>query len=194
MSKYEPLTAFLKQSSGHDVRVSFLEIEDVLGFPLPASKKYPAWWSNSATNNAMTNAWLAAGYKTGQVDVVGEKVTFLAEVRPNGASPATGSSSRSPLFGSMKGTTFVMPGVDLTAPTLDEAWLKKYESYDPTDVLAQHEVLRILSDGKLNISDKIRALNDFGVPRAQIAKVLGKRYQHVRNVLMAQELKAKSSA
>ena len=33
------------------------------------------------------------------------------------------------------------------------------------------------------ISDKIRALNAAGVPRAEIARFLGKRYQHVRNVL-----------
>jgi hypothetical protein len=34
------------------------------------------------------------------------------------------------------------------------------------------------------VSDKIRALDAAGVPRAQIATFLGKRYQHVRNVLM----------
>ncbi|QUD87417.1 AbrB/MazE/SpoVT family DNA-binding domain-containing protein [Phenylobacterium montanum] len=35
------------------------------------------------------------------------------------------------------------------------------------------------------VSDKIRALNAEGVPRAEIARFLGKRYQHVRNVLVA---------
>jgi hypothetical protein len=33
------------------------------------------------------------------------------------------------------------------------------------------------------IADKIRALASAGVPRADIARFLGKRYQHVRNVL-----------
>ena len=33
------------------------------------------------------------------------------------------------------------------------------------------------------IADKIRALSAAGVPRADIARFLGKRYQHVRNVL-----------
>jgi hypothetical protein len=33
------------------------------------------------------------------------------------------------------------------------------------------------------VSDKIRALAGAGVPRADIARFLGKRYQHVRNVL-----------
>ncbi len=35
------------------------------------------------------------------------------------------------------------------------------------------------------VSDKIRALNAAGVARAEIARFLGKRYQHVRNVLEA---------
>lgn len=33
------------------------------------------------------------------------------------------------------------------------------------------------------VSDRIRALDAAGAPRAEIAKYLGKRYQHVRNVL-----------
>src|ERR1700753_2500654 len=33
------------------------------------------------------------------------------------------------------------------------------------------------------VADKIRALSAAGVPRADIARLLGKRYQHVRNVL-----------
>lgn len=33
------------------------------------------------------------------------------------------------------------------------------------------------------VSDRIRALDGAGVPRADIARFLGKRYQHVRNVL-----------
>jgi hypothetical protein len=193
MSKYEPLTAFLKQANSRDIRLSFAEIEEVIGFSLPSSKQYAAWWSNSASNNTMTKAWLAAGYKTEQVDVAGEKVTFHSEVAPSPASSAAGAIPRSPLFGSMKGTTFVMPGVDLTAPTLDPDWLKKYDAYDPTDVIAQHEVSRVVADGKLSVSDKIRALSNLGVSRAETAKLLGKRYQHVRNVLVADEEKARSA-
>src|SRR5271155_4077603 len=34
-----------------------------------------------------------------------------------------------------------------------------------------------------SVADKIRALAAAGVPRADIARFLGKRYQHVRNVL-----------
>jgi hypothetical protein len=44
------------------------------------------------------------------------------------------------------------------------------------------EVARLL-EGKTTVADKIRALAAAGYPRAEIARRLGKRYQHVRNVL-----------
>lgn len=42
-----------------------------------------------------------------------------------------------------------------------------------------------IATSALSVSDKIRALNELGMPRAEIARLLGKRYQHVRNVLEA---------
>ena len=44
----------------------------------------------------------------------------------------------------------------------------------------------------MSVSDKIRALNTAGYPRAEIARLLGKRYQHVRNVLEADKLQSKT--
>ena len=44
------------------------------------------------------------------------------------------------------------------------------------------EAARIVAS-QATVSDKIRALNAAGYPRAEIARLLGKRYQHVRNVL-----------
>lgn len=41
----------------------------------------------------------------------------------------------------------------------------------------------------MTVSDKIRALDAAGRPRAEIARLLGKRYQHVRNVLEADKLR-----
>ena len=48
-------------------------------------------------------------------------------------------------------------------------------------------VARIVGS-QMTVSDKIRALDAEGYPRADIARVLGKRYQHVRNVLEADKL------
>jgi bifunctional DNA-binding transcriptional regulator/antitoxin component of YhaV-PrlF toxin-antitoxin module len=43
-------------------------------------------------------------------------------------------------------------------------------------------------------SEKIRRLDDLGVSRAEIARFLDIRYQHVRNVLLAREAKKVESA
>lgn len=48
---------------------------------------------------------------------------------------------------------------------------------------AQKEVVL----GDLTVSHKIRYLNREGFTRAQIAQILKKRYQHVRNVLVEDE-------
>ena len=45
------------------------------------------------------------------------------------------------------------------------------------------ERMRSIAAPHATVADKIRALNEAGYARAEIARFLGKRYQHVRNVL-----------
>jgi hypothetical protein len=141
MSKYEALRTYLGERGKELVPMTFAEIEKVLGFKLPESQKYPAWWSNNPTNNVMTNEWLAAGYKTEQVDIEGRKLVFrrTAPVRGNDnpsrlVRAAAKQPRRHPLFGWMKGTITIAPGVDLTEPADPEwgdiAWGKADEADD----------------------------------------------------------------
>lgn len=141
MGKYEPLRTFLASQNKERIDMSFAEIEAVLRQQLPASKQYPAWWSNNPSNNVMTKEWLAAGYQSEQVDVVGEKLTFR-RMPPAGGSkrklPSSGGNmgplsvardhhaKRPSYFGSMKGTLRIDPTVDLTEPA-DPEWGKVYE-------------------------------------------------------------------
>jgi hypothetical protein len=77
MSRYDKLKQFLKNAKGTDVDMSFAQIEAVLGRALPPSAlKHRAWWSNNPDNNVMTQAWLAAGYQSCDVDMVAKSVTF----------------------------------------------------------------------------------------------------------------------
>lgn len=46
------------------------------------------------------------------------------------------------------------------------------------------QIESIVNDKTLNVSQKIRSLHSIGVSRSTISKVLEKRYQHVRNVLI----------
>ena len=121
MGKYSPLRDFLKRRGADTVPMTFAEIEKVLGFKLPNSKNYPAWWSNNPTNNVMTNEWLAAGYKTEQVDVEGRKLVFRRSERRSAAAAPKSMRGRHPLIGAMKGMMTIAPGVDLTAPA-DPDW------------------------------------------------------------------------
>ncbi|UYN99252.1 MAG: hypothetical protein KIT02_15230 [Devosia sp.] len=181
MAKYDKFREFLENANGRRLRLSFADIEKIIGQALPASKQYPAWWSNNTDNSVMTKAWREAGYKSAEVDVAGEAVSFVREEnrRPEAAQPATTSSriARSPLLGSMKGTTFVAVGVDLTQPA-DPSWGKVYDND-----FVPFGTQEIVDDTTLSVADKIRELDGKGVSRAQIARLLGKRYQHVRNVL-----------
>ena len=128
MSKYTPLGDYLRKQRRDLVPLTFSEIERIVGSKLPKSQCYPAWWSNNPWNNVMTQVWLDAGFQTEQVDVETRKLVFRrigpptsrTEGRPESA---TGSdpSAEHPLFGWMKGTVRVAPGVDLTEPA-DPEW------------------------------------------------------------------------
>jgi hypothetical protein len=111
--------------------MSFEEIEAILGFPLPKSQIYAAWWSNNPTNNVMTNEWLAAGYRTEQVDLEGRKLVFrraeegaVKPVQSPSSPDAWGqelTGGRHPIIGFMKGMITIAPDVDITAP-VDPEW------------------------------------------------------------------------
>jgi len=129
MSKYDPLGHFLARSRHDQVAMTFSEIEGVLGFPLPEkSKRIRAWWSNNADNSVLTKVWLDAGFRSEQVDMASQKLVFR-RVKPlsavdgfsETAAAEPRAARRNPLFGWMKGTVTVAPGVDLTEPA-DPEW------------------------------------------------------------------------
>ena len=53
------------------------------------------------------------------------------------------------------------------------------------------EVARLVA-ASITVSDKIRTFDAAGYSRAEIARLLGKRYQHIRNVLEGDKLRATS--
>jgi hypothetical protein len=76
-TKYKPLQTRLKQTTGSRVRFSFREIEAILGFALPKSARAHApWWANVGGSHVQAEAWMGAGWRTCQVDVPGERVSF----------------------------------------------------------------------------------------------------------------------
>ena len=142
MSKYAPLSAYLKLQQRNLVPMTFLEIEQVLGFELPPSKRNRAWWSNNPDNSVMTKTWLDAGYKSESVDIAGERLVFrrMGEAQvPGGASAhghlqeggtTFGRIRRHPGFGFMKGLLTIEEGFDITKPFDDEAWDAGYLGFE----------------------------------------------------------------
>lgn len=122
MGKYEPLPQFLNEKGAARLRLSFEQIEQVLGFKLPKSAyAYPAWWSNNEGTHSHAGAWLRAGWRTRDLDLAGHRVTFLKrEGQEPSAGPGSPARKRGGFFGCMAGTVKIMPGVDLTEPT--ESW------------------------------------------------------------------------
>ncbi|HEY0853753.1 MAG TPA: hypothetical protein VGD86_02915 [Devosia sp.] len=137
-SVYQPLHDHLLFSGSNQVSMTFAEVEVVLGRPLPASaRKRTAWWSNNAEGHVQALAWLSASYRTAELDLAAERVTFVLDLpyggglmdakqsiyRAAGAQPPLEVIPEPgvrchPAFGSLRGTTIVMPGYDLTAPTV----------------------------------------------------------------------------
>jgi hypothetical protein len=126
LGKYEPLTTFLSKQSVDEIRMSFDQIERVIGRKLPPSaQRHRAWWSNNPSNSVMTKAWLDAGFRSEQVDMESRKLVFRrtehegSRARTYNSEPES-NSTRHPLIGWMKGTFTIAPGVDLTEPAMPE--------------------------------------------------------------------------
>ncbi|MDB5440588.1 MAG: hypothetical protein JWM33_3015 [Caulobacteraceae bacterium] len=138
MGKYEPLTGFLGRQRASEVPVTFVEIERLIGAPLPpVARKHRAYWSNNSSNNVMTKAWLAAGFKAERVDMASGKLIFR---RQKAAEPSISTSSSPPSLPSspevpygrslglldriqqeLGGTVTIPEGVDITQPAF-EGW------------------------------------------------------------------------
>lgn len=129
MSKYEPLTQFLQNQPGREVRLSFAQIEQIVGFKLPAAAQQErAWWSNAPTDN--DKAWLAAGFRSDEVDLAAGELTFRRDATvEEGEQAEYARGGRHPIFGWAKGMITIAPGTDLTAPSDPELadWIdRKY--------------------------------------------------------------------
>jgi len=71
-----------------------------------------------ASNSVINHVWLAAGYKTFQIDPEAEKLVF---VRDRADTAKSHPARRRPVFGCMKVIGSLKDGFDLTEPS-DPEW------------------------------------------------------------------------
>lgn len=84
--KYYPLYNHLSQQTDDVVRMTFDQIEEILGFNLPVSfQRHPSFWANNENGqHHHCKAWLDAGYRT--VDVqknIIDKVMIFKKIKNN---------------------------------------------------------------------------------------------------------------
>lgn len=73
-SKYDVLADWLTTSGKPEVRSTFAQIEDVLGFTMPPSaRNHSAWWTGSVVARTIGTA----GWRATQVNLTAETVTFV---------------------------------------------------------------------------------------------------------------------
>ena len=97
VSKYAPLGDYLKSIGIAEVRLSFQDIERIIGGKLPEkAQDQRAFWSNNPSNNVMTRVWLDAGFETQRVDMAARRLVFRRSTplpakasAPRHATPAT---------------------------------------------------------------------------------------------------------
>ena len=130
MSVYEPITSYLTRAPGSSARLTFGQVEKIIGRPLPRSAyQYREWWSNNPSGHSHARAWTEAGWRTEQVDLEKRVLIFSKQAKPRGPSSRRDSGSVPDPFGAMRGSVTFLPGVDLTAPTGEE-WAAERDSHD----------------------------------------------------------------
>ena len=79
MAKYYGFEGYLSRlDRSGEHRFTFAKIENILGFPLPASARtYPAWWANQrGPGHSQSHSWMNAGWHSGVIDLKSKQVTF----------------------------------------------------------------------------------------------------------------------
>lgn len=85
MPKYEPIERHLRSLPRDDeCRLSFAQIEAILGSPLPPSaRRHQAWWANQrGPGHVQAHAWLNARFHSRDLDLKGGTVAFTPVDQP----------------------------------------------------------------------------------------------------------------
>lgn len=75
-TKYQPLANYLANSRQYNVVLTFLQIEEILGFKLPPSaRKHRSNWANNSVK-ALSRGWVIVGYESYGIDMKNEIANF----------------------------------------------------------------------------------------------------------------------
>jgi len=122
MTKYAPLSEFLNHQPVDEVRLGFIDVEEILGAPLPRSAyEHQAWWANNPEGHSHCRAWHDAGWKTENLNITGRTVTFRRVRKPANPSEPILAAQDSDPWGALAGTVTIIDDAALTTPS-GEVW------------------------------------------------------------------------
>lgn len=79
MNKFKNLTKYLKDRSEDIIKMSFANLEKVIGFSLPDSAyKHRAYFAN-VLGHSISKAWMEAGYRATNIDIYNRTLDFVKE-------------------------------------------------------------------------------------------------------------------
>jgi hypothetical protein len=78
MVRWAPLTRHLQDDGRDRIKLTYAEIEAIVGGPLPESAKVhrPQFWSN-AVDGGMSRHWMRAGYRTALRGIPSDVILFV---------------------------------------------------------------------------------------------------------------------
>ena len=89
VGEYQPLHKYLRERYANRVVMTFAEIQDVLGFPLPAEAWIQAaWWNGvppDGRRSPQSDAWMLAG-RTAAVNMMARTVVFDTDTTQESAA------------------------------------------------------------------------------------------------------------
>lgn len=81
--KYRPLFVWLQKQGevNRNIQLTFEQVEKILGDQLPpTARTHQSWWANDSVGHRHSHAWLRAGWRVSEYDLVEETVTFQKTV------------------------------------------------------------------------------------------------------------------
>ena len=86
MAKYDPLERYLSAQPENGCTLTFSQIEEIIGAPLPPSaRRHRSWWGNDSTH-VQAQTWMGAGWTTEpprlDEEIVNFRRTYLSPPPP----------------------------------------------------------------------------------------------------------------
>jgi len=77
VGKYGPLRDYLNVQTADRLTLSFAQVSEIIGSPLPSSAyKHGAWWASDPMH-VQAEAWQSAGFRTEHISLGTRNVTFV---------------------------------------------------------------------------------------------------------------------